>query len=155
MIAGRTEGIETVRSDGDNERVNRIMIPDLNSIEGWASGKPEIRLHVISSALSTEIATQFFNPDRSVVKNQQWWNLDEVGNLFPWYWADYGNFLIFHWIEEDSGATETTSYTSNGITYSIAKDSGDDDMGKKPVNKLDDIETHFNTGVIEWYSDAY
>ncbi len=141
------------RTDGDRECVNNINFSDLNAVEPWTKGKPEIRLHVFAGSGGGQIYSGFFHPTRSSVNNA-WKTYDR--QMFFWTASNYGNFIIMKWIEEDNTGstltvTEQYTYENTTTTVSWTQKEDDDEIGGVAVGQTDPLSSVYDTGIMKWH----
>jgi hypothetical protein len=155
------------RVNGDAEYMYWIKCPVLKDIESWTLGKPELRAMFISAKNPTLVVVDqyFYPPSRGSVDNT-WWLIDggTPRFLFSWYTEDLGNYMIYHWLEDDDAGEKQTinqSYTykddatgvTNTTSYSFEKQSQDVDCGRMMVN-FREGNIDYNTGRIT-FADYY
>ncbi len=110
---------------------------DLEEVEPWPKGRPEVRCYVAFHDGSKE---NMFLGDRG------WWNGNTKDlNIQFWKWADEaksGDYYTIKWIEEDGGAAVdlSLSYTYKGITGKVGFKWNDDDdtIGERSVHYTDE-----------------
>ncbi len=119
---------------------------NLNAIENWIRGIPEIRMRAFAvrqngtkvDVYGDPVKGNLWPPNNRNMVNQRWWNLSDY--LFYWNVNDYGEEITFILHEEDGGApkdiTIPISYKKGGLTASTSitfrVDDGDDYVGYFP-----------------------
>ncbi|MCF0061341.1 hypothetical protein MUK70_19060 [Dyadobacter chenwenxiniae] len=129
------------RTSGNYERIEYIKCPNLNDIEGWANGAPEIRFDGVIYSIAggtamTACSNTEYVPSRHHAKDGYTlaaWTATQ--NLFRWYFnSGHGpNYYLQTFEVDDSGSTQTTNVgvTYNGITSSIGLSYKEDDKKMK------------------------
>lgn len=110
---------------------------DLEEVEPWPKGRPEVRCYVAFHDGSKE---SIFFDDRG------WWNGNTKDlNIQFWKWADEaksGDYYTIKWIEDDEGTAVdlSLSYTYKGITGKVGFKWNDDDdtIGERSVHYTDE-----------------
>ena len=110
---------------------------DLEEVEPWPKGRPEVRCCVAFHDGSKE---SIFFDDRG------WWNGKTKDlNIQFWKWADEakpGDYYTIKWIEDDEGTAVdlSLSYTYKGITGKVGFKWNDDDdtIGERSVHYTDE-----------------
>ena len=99
--------IASGRNDGDKLTLNRMMFNtsnDLNSVESWIRGVPELRFRLIKGVKNSSTAEYVYRsniispPSRSSIVGQWWTNLMDITH---WYTDVCGTVFIMDWEEED------------------------------------------------------
>lgn len=136
------------RIDGQREYIDGIIFPDnylQTMYEDWILGAPELKLSIFKpinnfTELGEFYTTNYEPANRSDVNNK-WQYFNGSWPLFNWYNADYGNIVIYKWIEEDSGSIITIDIkgTISGVelkgTLNIRNN--DDEILTTPVDQRD------------------
>jgi hypothetical protein len=138
----------TSRTDGLAEYIYKIKFTDIQAVEAWLLGKPEIRLRVFSRS-GIQIHSAYFVPNRSSVENS-WHTLNH--KICNWYWSSYGEGLLVSWYEEDGGASIPISISYYGITLSTTISNGDDEIGYSEILKQHSKYYLYNVGVMRCFS---
>lgn len=109
--------IASARRDGQQLAINRMMFntsDDLNQVESWIRGVPELKVRVIRGLKNSSTAEYVFRsavfspPSRSEIVGQWWNNEIVIGN---WYTDVIGTILVFDWEEEDLVTPNTVTLT--------------------------------------------
>jgi len=141
------------RISGNSEYVKYIHFTDIQAVEAWVLGAPEIRLRVFS-ATKGNLMSYYLNPKRSDCENTDYY-MNKF--LFNWYWTDYGNYILLDWYEEDGGGTITVgvsaTYKSVTANFSYTIKSKDDHIGYYVINKEDSKYQKYDTGIMYWYQN--
>lgn len=116
------------RNDGSLLDINRIRFctsEDLNRVESWIRGVPELRLRVVRGIPGSQAADCFFQsaiispPSRDAIVGQWWYHNI---NIIHWYVDALGTVFQFDWQEEDNWVLsnfEVTGKYENKSTGSI------------------------------------
>lgn len=152
-----------------SEYMLKINCPQLDKIESWVKGAPELRL-ILKSAKG-EISEQFFYPSKRKQINNKWWDIDGTTGRYLYYWdiETYTKTVLFAWVEVDgvgdqleiSGSFIYKDVNSNGheytgtANYKYTMKSWDKSCGSISVH-FDDgmVGVEYNTGLVK-YIDAY
>ncbi len=111
------------RVSGANEKLNKINCINLNAIESWANGAPELKWEIwsfIANSINSNTPTpsayrivdMFHEPRKRKDVNNTWYTLD--WSMFFWYTdpntnsSVYANSIKYVWIEKDYSGTFTT-----------------------------------------------
>ena len=160
---------KSARVGTKSEYLIKINCVDLNAIEGWLKGAPELRC-VMKSAKG-EITDQYFFPGSRKSIGNAWWYPNGSTGRYLYYWdiETYTKTVLFYWIEEDdSGSTVTTSGSfvykdidkNTGLeftattAYQISYKSDDKPCGSISLH-IDDgrVGEEYNTGLIRFTDD--
>jgi hypothetical protein len=152
---GGGTGSGTTRVSGNMEYVKLIHFTDIQAVEAWVLGAPEIRLRVFAGASGSQLSSYYLNPSRNSCENTDLTVNIEVIN---WRWSDYGNYLLYDWREEDGGNAMTVGYSSpssqyGSVSISFTMNEKDDEIGHFVINKEDVIDHKYNTGIMYWYEN--
>lgn len=99
--------IASGRDDGEELAIKCMKFSttqDLNQVESWIRGVPELRLRVVKGLQNSSTADCIFTsniitpPSRSAIVDSWWFNAIEIQD---WYVNDFGTVLVFDWEEED------------------------------------------------------
>jgi hypothetical protein len=104
----------TARVDGQREYMDAIIFPGdyLQQVyEDWILGAPELRLSIFkptNNFTTLGVFYQgFYEPTNRADVNNDWDHFYGEWPLFSWYNAEYGNIVIYKWVEEDGGTFVT------------------------------------------------
>ncbi|MBR1513146.1 MAG: fibronectin type III domain-containing protein [Bacteroidales bacterium] len=110
--------IASARTDGQNLSISRMMFnttSDLNQVESWIRGVPELRVRVIRGLANSSTAEYVYRssiispPSRDAIVGQ-WWN--NLINITNWYTDVLGSILVFDWEEEDNTLLSSITLTA-------------------------------------------
>ena len=110
--------IASARTDGQNLSISRMMFntsSDLNQVESWIRGVPELRVRVIRGLANSSTAEYVYRssiispPSRDAIVGQ-WW--DNFINITNWYTDVLGSILVFDWQEEDNTVLSSLTLTA-------------------------------------------
>lgn len=165
------------RVSGEQERLEAFKILNLNALEGWAAGKPEMRVDVlgarafgsISSITDHKITTKYYKPKRNQVNNT-WYTVNTY--LFNWKTIPtssttvYGDEIKLVWVEEDSGAKFEIEFSIGGkikipgigdvsvsVKPKLTFEDKDDQAGDAIVDFADSKSTIYSTGLLQFEQD--
>ncbi len=137
-----------LRVDGRAEYGGIIQVTDINAIEHWTSGKLEFKMIIIGASGSPSQNIPFGKRKRKNFRNNNWYDFGYfVGN---WNKSTYGNWMTEAWIEEDGGASASTTITfpstSGGpaIGYTFPSQDQDDKLGQFTVQFDDAVGQVYN-----------
>ena len=134
------------------EYIYKMKFTDLNAVETWVNGAPEIRWIVYCGAVIL-YERDFFEPAKRSDINNTWYTYNQ--KQFRWY-LDYGKVCTYKWIERDNPNTVVTitvplwvrdDTTGNVVTLgsvALAVHESDDDIGTCAVDwrsPLNDVHT--------------
>lgn len=157
IMANCTANSSGLRNDNGREFLARFRVPDPSSLESWFNGKLEMRLIVLGKDGKTFMDVRFPKIKRKNIKSFQAVDL----YLNKWDRAAFGDTLLFHWIEQDSGfsitaglgiAVKLLSLINLTADVKATFNDGDDDGGTQAVNFSDAITQPYSTGKVEFGS---
>ena len=147
------------RTDGQPEGVWQVNVPFLKDIESWTNGGPEIECFAVSPIQGPLNIPWDITGSRSQFCNTCWQVVDKPV-LSQWNWATFGNYIRYHWFEDDINSNNATSLnftigTSN-MQYVINRSTNDENMGFSQVSKDDVVwQNYLSTGPLSkqfrWY----
>jgi len=170
------DGVFKSNSSLKNQRVGThseylmsIRCPNLNEIESWIKGAPELR--IILKSAKGDITDQWFYPaTRSAIDNV-WWSINGSDGRYLYYWdiESYTKTVLFSWVEWD-GFGDTHTYSSSFVykdidpvthqeftstaNYSYVYKSWDMLWGSITVHIDDGMMGHmYQTGLIDFQDD--
>jgi len=158
------------RTGTKHEYLMKIKCPNLNKIEGWVKGAPELRL--LMKSVKGEISEQYFYPDKRKQINNKWWTVDGTTGRYLYYWdvETYTKTVHFTWVEVDNFGDQLTINSS--FTYKdVDKETGQEYTGTAGLSytikswdmNCGSISLHiddgmmgdtYNTGLIR-FKDSY
>jgi hypothetical protein len=154
------------RFQGQPENLWQINIPNLGAIESWVKGSPELKCIPVAHAIGDLTAFEIRDIDRSEFASHKWYRCDK-SVLANWHTNVQGNFIRYHWYEEDDGwpgyyTTRSFSFIKpNGDTYNydLTHWSYDDILGFGTVFFTDIIWADYRAEkdgmAIRFYSGNY
>lgn len=146
-----------IRNNKGLEYLKSFRIENLNKIEGWLKGKPELRLFIIGKG-GAEIGEKFWGHiKRSTIKNGY------TADVFVTTWdlAVWDDTMIYKWVEEDGGPTIEISLGLGdwinamlgipiGFDIKATFASKHDDVGMSPVLFNESTYIEYNTGTLKF-----
>lgn len=102
---GVFNGTIVYRKNFRHEKMREIRCDNLNQIEGWPAGAPEIRVHVfeqnvLNPSENLQIFKEQFEPSKRKDIKGKWWNADGV-TLHLWDYVSTGTKTGFGYYEYD------------------------------------------------------
>lgn len=156
-------GDRAKRSGVKHEFITKIKCTNLNQIESWFYGAPELRCDCVSANAYVH-STQLFYPEkRSDINNKYWCvNCGNGRDMFSWNANNITKYVRFQWHEIDNSGNSVTFKISVKVAeivtaeVSISLKSDDKDAGGYTVYYDDDYGENFPfyTGLIDW-CDTY
>lgn len=151
---------KNARRNGASEYINYIKVSQMDQIEGWVKGEPELRAILTSG--KGKIGDFFFYPSRRRDINGVWWYANRY--VFPWYQEEYTKTVLYTWLEVDGDGTtitvtgnftyKDTNKDGTEITgtagFSYVKKTGDMECGAVSVHMDDPIGREYDTGILQW-----
>lgn len=110
--------IASGRDDGEQLSINALMFEtkqDLNKVESWIRGVPELRLRIIRGFANSQNAEYVYRssiispPNRKSIIGD-WWNHNIP--ITRWYTDALGTILVFDWEEEDNSMLNKLTLTA-------------------------------------------
>ncbi|MFD2784890.1 hypothetical protein [Hymenobacter rubripertinctus] len=164
------------RNNGAMERLERYKIRDINAIEHWLLGGPELQMQYWVAPMPNystypyqpasppyQLGTWSQNPSRNSVKNGQWINSQSL--LYYWYLNSYGQTFRDIWVERDAGPNirlnlSVTLPKGVVITFNPTIGSNDERMGEQFVNYNDphwpqNQQNAYGPGEVYYFRGSY
>ncbi len=145
-------GLFSTKGNGRMCQIEKIKCLDLDEIEGWLRGGPELCVKVFDMK-KNRFAHMYFYTSRSNARSNNWYVNRWLGF---WDYDNRGTELYFSWYEQDGGnLTKVISinWKPKDSAFSILMNhligNGDEDAFGMSIHK--DYYNHiYNTGLIEW-----
>ena len=110
-----------LRQENSPEYVYAMKIDNVNDIESWYMGEPEIKCVISGYRFGTVVSPVWsgdWTPGRNTIEQEY------IPNTFTFTWTtDYGNYLTYTWMEEDFAGPDkdvnipiTFQATTGGVT---------------------------------------
>lgn len=156
---GENGGKGYSRTGIKHEYITRIKCTNLNQIESWFYGAPELRCDCVSGS-STKVSTQFFYPENRSDINEKYWcvNCNYGRKMYYWNHSLITKYVFFQWTEIDnSGASVSfpisfsiAGIVNAGVTITLKAD--DKNAGGYAVcyDESYGEDSPYITGNIEW-----
>lgn len=141
------------------EYMYKMKFTDLNAVESWLNGAPEIRW-IVYCGTAIIYERNYFEPSKRSDINGTWYTYNQ--SQFRWY-LDYGKVCTYKWIERDNPNTVITinvpiwsrdDSTGEVTTYgsvSLAVHESDDDIGTCAVDWRSPIsDVHIAGGIFQF-----
>jgi hypothetical protein len=138
-----------LRTEGTKEYFSIFSVGDLNGIEGWAHGQPEIWVYAFSATdLAIKDAMELPKKARSNYKSGSWIKSNQL-IIDPWYTAEKTGTIVYRLVEWDGNgnplSTPITIQVTSGVTKTIGGLTDQDkDMGGTSVNFTSDYSTQYS-----------
>jgi hypothetical protein len=148
------EDISNIQSTlGRDLKVLEITCPDLDALEGWTRGGPELYLRVFC-CLQGEFVSGYFTGKRSQFQYPSWFYANKL--LRYWDYIIHGENLYFFWYEGDglydSKNTYVFNFGCNGIisSYTVKTNYQDEYAGGRVVNKNENLIFQTDLDLVRW-----
>jgi hypothetical protein len=138
---------------GRDLKILEITCPDLNALEGWTRGGPELYLKVFC-CLQGEFVSGYFTGKRSQFQFPSWFYANKL--LRYWDYIVHGENLYFFWYEGDglydSKNTYVFNFGCNGniSSYTVQTNYQDEYAGGRVVNKNENLVFQTDLDLVRW-----